>query len=85
MFHLCDPEGKGYITRQEIARFCDRRNSALDQVMTSLDADHDGQISFEEFQSGFKVCVCECVLREGDRVIVPQLLCNSFLYPAFLP
>jgi len=37
--------------------------------MTSLDADHDGQISFEEFQSGFKVCVCECMLREGDRVI----------------
>ena len=30
--------------------------------MTSLDADHDGQISFEEFQSGFQVCRCECVV-----------------------
>jgi len=25
--------------------------------MASLDADHDGQISFEEFQAGFQVCM----------------------------
>lgn len=55
VFHLCDVEGKGYITREEIARFCDRRNSVLDSVMASLDVDNDGTISFEEFQAGFQV------------------------------
>lgn len=57
VFHLFDPEGKGYVTRKEIAQFCDRRNSTLDHVMASLDTDHDGQISFEEFQAGFQVSI----------------------------
>ena len=55
VFELCDTENKGYITRKEISQFCGRRNSALDTVMTSLDADNDGRITFGEFHTSFKV------------------------------
>ena len=55
VFSLCDPEGKGFITRETLATMCDRRNSVLDSIMSTLDHDKDGRISYDEFQEGFQV------------------------------
>ena len=55
VFALCDPEGRGYITRDTLSRFCDRRNSVLDSIMSTLDHDKDGKISYDEFREGFEV------------------------------
>ena len=55
VFSLCDPEGKGFITRETLATMCNRRNSVLDSIMSTLDHDKDGRISYDEFQEGFQV------------------------------
>ena len=55
VFTICDPEGKGYITRDTLSKFCNRRNSVLDSIMSTLDHDKDGKISFDEFREGFEV------------------------------
>lgn len=55
VFALCDPEGRGYITRETLSKFCDRRNSVLDSIMSTLDHDKDGKISYDEFREGFEV------------------------------
>ena len=57
MFALCDPEDKGFITRDTLSRFCERRNSVLDSIMSTLDHDKDGRISYDEFREGFEVSV----------------------------
>lgn len=60
MFDLVDTDRSEFITRDELAQLCSSQagnfsTSLLDSVMASLDADNDGQISFEEFKAGFNV------------------------------
>lgn len=62
MFDLCDKDGNGVISKQELSNICQQvsdeevASSVLDNVMLCLDSDHDGNISFEEFKAGFQVC-----------------------------
>ena len=62
MFDLCDRDGNGFISRQELSHICQQvsneevATNVLDSVMATLDGDHDGNISFEEFKEGFQVC-----------------------------
>ena len=64
MFDLCDHDGNGFITKEELSHICHQvsdeevASSVLDNVMTCLDSDHDGHISFEEFKAGFEVSPC---------------------------
>ena len=57
MFRICDRDGNGFISRDEVARFCSESGSdpLLDSIMSKLDTNHDGKITFDEFQAGFKV------------------------------
>lgn len=61
VFDLCDRDGNGYITKEELAHICHQvsdeevASSVLDNVMVCLDSNHDGHISFEEFKGGFQV------------------------------
>lgn len=61
VFGLCDRDANGFISKDELAHICKQvsdeevASSVLDNVMSCLDRDHDGQISFEEFKAGFQV------------------------------
>ncbi len=60
VFNLCDKDGNGFITKEELARICEQAsdgtaNGVLDNVMQCLKPNHEGQISFDEFKSGFQV------------------------------
>lgn len=64
VFNLCDRDGSGYITRNELAALCKGHDlleegnlspGGLDVLMSSLDVNNDGHISFEEFKAGFQV------------------------------
>lgn len=46
----------------------------LDALMSSLDADKDGHISFEEFKAGFKVYRMASTVRLGIAVMILLLL-----------
>lgn len=71
VFGLCDRDANGFISKDELADICKQvsdeevASSVVDNVMSTLDKDHDGLISFEEFKAGFQVCM--------DR-IVPSLI-----------
>ncbi|CAI8006707.1 Ras and EF-hand domain-containing protein [Geodia barretti] len=68
VFALCDPEGRGYLTRDTLSRFCDRRNSVLDSIMSTLDHDKDGRISYEEFREGFESYSHNFLLAHGAHM-----------------
>ena len=61
VFDLCDRDANGFISKDELSVICQQvsdeevASSLLDNVMTCLDSDHDGHISFEEFKAGFQV------------------------------
>ena len=60
---MCDRDANGFISKDELAHICKQvsdeevASSVLDNVMSCLDKDHDGLISFEEFKAGFQVSV----------------------------
>lgn len=63
VFNLCDKDGNGFITEEELAQICEQATSSgcgvngiLDNVMQCLNPNHEGLISFDEFKSGFEVC-----------------------------
>ena len=61
MFDLCDRDASGFITKAELANICQQvsdeevASSVLDNVMSCLDGNNDGRISFDEFKEGFQV------------------------------
>ena len=65
VFDLCDKDGNGYISREELAQICEQSTNhdgdgagpggLLDTIMQCLDQNNDGHITFEEFKEGFEV------------------------------
>ncbi|XP_027007656.1 EF-hand calcium-binding domain-containing protein 4B isoform X1 [Tachysurus fulvidraco] len=55
-FHICDSEGKGYITPTDMKRLNTELPLSVDElenVFDSLDFDRNGYLTLEEFSSGF--------------------------------
>ncbi|CAF1035557.1 unnamed protein product [Didymodactylos carnosus] len=56
LFRLCDIEEKGFIIKKDMQRLKDELGFApeqLEDVFDSLDGDHNGYLTLEEFTSGF--------------------------------
>lgn len=56
LFFLCDPEGKGYITKVDLERVAEDLNldfQQLDFIFDKLDIDQNGQLTMDEFVEGF--------------------------------
>lgn len=56
LFFLCDPEGKGYITKADLERVADDLNlnfEQLDFIFDKLDIDQNGRLTMDEFVEGF--------------------------------
>ncbi|VDN09120.1 unnamed protein product [Dibothriocephalus latus] len=55
LYKLCDPENRGFLTREDLARLCEVlpfTEEQLDAVFTSLDQDGDEHLTYEEFLDG---------------------------------
>lgn len=56
LFFLCDPEGKGYITKADLGRVAEDLNlnfEQLDFIFDKLDIDQNGRLTLDEFVEGF--------------------------------
>jgi len=56
LFNLCDTEQKGFIIKKDMQRLRDELGvepEQLEDVFDSLDVDHNGYLTLEEFTSGF--------------------------------
>jgi hypothetical protein len=57
LFKLCDIENKGFINKKDIQRMCsfepNMTPDMLEEVFETLDADHNGFLTLEEFSYGF--------------------------------
>lgn len=56
LFFLCDPEGKGYITKSDLGRVAEDLNlnfEQLDFIFDKLDIDKNGRLTLDEFVEGF--------------------------------
>uniref|UniRef100_A0A1I8JQB5 EF-hand domain-containing protein n=1 Tax=Macrostomum lignano TaxID=282301 RepID=A0A1I8JQB5_9PLAT len=56
LFALCDTEAKGFIVRSDMRRLCDLLPLTADEVdgvFDKLDGDGNGQLTLDEFTSGF--------------------------------
>ena len=56
LFYLCDPEGKGYITKADLQRVANDLSlnfEQLDVIFDNLDIDGNGQLTLDEFSKGF--------------------------------
>jgi small GTP-binding protein len=58
LFNLCDTEEKGFIIKKDMQRLRDELGvepEQLEDVFDSLDIDHNGYLTLEEFTSGFGI------------------------------
>lgn len=56
LFFLCDPEGKGFITKSDLGRVAEDLNlnfEQLDFIFDKLDIDKNGRLTLDEFVEGF--------------------------------
>ncbi|XP_035212759.1 EF-hand calcium-binding domain-containing protein 4A-like [Stegodyphus dumicola] len=56
LFSLCDREGKGYATKEDLEALREElplQPNQLDLVFDALDADGDGKLTLQEFTEGF--------------------------------
>ena len=56
LFYLCDPDGKGYITKADLERVSKDLSlnfEQLDIIFDSLDTDGNGRLTLDEFSKGF--------------------------------
>lgn len=62
LFFLCDPEGKGYITKADLERVAEDLNlnfEQLDFIFDKLDIDKNGRLTMDEFVEGFGTFLAE--------------------------
>ncbi|KAE9415520.1 hypothetical protein Angca_009299 [Angiostrongylus cantonensis] len=60
LFNLCDAEGKGYLTEQDLQHVCPQLDQKdIEFIFAQLDTDGSGKIEKEEFCNGFKKTVLE--------------------------
>ncbi|KJH41678.1 Ras family protein [Dictyocaulus viviparus] len=60
LFDLCDAEGKGYLTEQDLQHVCPQLDEKdIQFIFAQLDTDGSGKIEKEEFCNGFKKAVLE--------------------------
>ncbi|CAJ0609788.1 unnamed protein product [Cylicocyclus nassatus] len=60
LFNLCDPEGKGYLTEQDLHHICPQLDQKdIEFIFAQLDTDGSGRIDKEEFCHGFNKAVLE--------------------------
>lgn len=62
LFFLCDPEGKGYITKADLERVAQDLNlnfEQLDFIFDKLDIDKNGRLTMDEFVEGFGAFLAE--------------------------
>ncbi|VDO96537.1 unnamed protein product [Heligmosomoides polygyrus] len=60
LFNLCDAEGKGYLTEQDLQHICPQLDQKdIEFIFAQLDTDGSGKIEKEEFCNGFKKAVLE--------------------------
>ncbi|KAJ1358484.1 hypothetical protein KIN20_016917 [Parelaphostrongylus tenuis] len=60
LFNLCDSEGKGYLTEQDLQHVCPQLDQKdIEFIFAQLDTDGSGKIEKEEFCNGFKKTVLE--------------------------
>ncbi|VDL76917.1 unnamed protein product [Nippostrongylus brasiliensis] len=60
LFNLCDAEGKGYLTEQDLHHICPQLDQKdIEFIFAQLDTDGSGKIEKEEFCNGFKRAVLE--------------------------
>lgn len=62
LFFLCDPEGKGYITKADLERVAGDLNlnyEQLDFIFDKLDIDKNGRLTLDEFVEGFGTFLSE--------------------------
>ncbi|KAK5976101.1 Ras and EF-hand domain-containing protein [Trichostrongylus colubriformis] len=60
LFKLCDREGKGYLTEQDLHHICPQLDQKdIEFIFAQLDTDGSGRIDKEEFCNGFKRTVLE--------------------------
>ncbi|KAK6061305.1 EF hand [Cooperia oncophora] len=60
LFKLCDPEGKGYLTMQDLHHICPQLDQKdIEFIFAQLDTDGSGRIDKDEFCNGFKKAVLE--------------------------
>ena len=62
LFFLCDPEGKGYITKADLERVSGDLNlnyEQLDFIFDKLDIDKNGRLILDEFVEGFGTFLSE--------------------------
>ena len=58
LFSLCDEEGKGYVTREDLFRLTKEIALTQEEVNNAfyyLDKDKNGSLSLEEFMGGFEI------------------------------
>lgn len=56
LFHFCDVENRGYVTKQDLYRLKDELDldeRDVDNAFLQLDTNHDNFLSLEEFTTGF--------------------------------
>ena len=54
LFDNCDRDGRGFITSEDFQLYCGVSPELAEQVLSQLDVDEDGVLSFDEFFHGFQ-------------------------------
>ncbi|KAI1242145.1 hypothetical protein IHE44_0005662 [Lamprotornis superbus] len=70
-FQICDLEGKGFVTRQDMQRLHPELPLSLEElekVFVTLDADGNGSLTPEEFITGFSQFLLEQIALKNDMV-----------------
>ncbi|XP_060745992.1 EF-hand calcium-binding domain-containing protein 4B [Tachysurus vachellii] len=83
-FHICDSEGKGYITPTDMRRLNTELPLSVDElenVFDSLDFDRNGYLTLEEFSSGFsKFLQGRRMSQVEDQLTALSQDCSEALY-----
>jgi Ras and EF-hand domain-containing protein len=75
LFNLCDTEQKGFIIKKDMQRLRDELGvepEQLEDVFDSLDVDHNGYLTLEEFTSGFGIFLGDQIGGGNEKETIEQ-------------